>query len=360
MSTGAGVYAYQFADANGPARPGFASEECDRGWLGGRFQKSDRRGPNPTPTTNQAVQEALFENLLNNTTDWTPHRVDRLFHWSRAVKDAQGHLDESPENIQVARRAHRDRMKRLQEKTQQLQVADQSKQADTARSSLEAAESDLAGPASRTTDSPAQTQEPPSRELQGPRLPRGQYRLREAAASAAKAAAPSANPPARVFLVSRVKIDLGSQSRRSLPSLPRPISRSGHKLSSRSWKNPSPPRSQTKRPWKTCSETIKNASQGEKGPSLPIYVDPVGLQEAEKTMASTVKIDLDGVPLKTTLRLMLKQLGLAYCVRDGVLIISSPDGIMQELKEAMREAPPEVLETINQRALFPIKTGGFQ
>ena len=29
------------------------------------------------------------------------------------------------------------------------------------------------------------------------------------------------------------------------------------------------------------------------------------------------------MPLKTTLRLLLKQLDLAYCVRDGVLIISS-------------------------------------
>jgi hypothetical protein len=46
---------------------------------------------------------------------------------------------------------------------------------------------------------------------------------------------------------------------------------------------------------------------------------------------------LEHVPLKTTLRLMLKQIGLAYCVRDGVLIISSVQGIDEELKEAQSE-----------------------
>ena len=42
---------------------------------------------------------------------------------------------------------------------------------------------------------------------------------------------------------------------------------------------------------------------------IPIYVDPVGLQEAEKTMASTVTFDLKQVALRTSLKLILKQLG---------------------------------------------------
>jgi hypothetical protein len=41
---------------------------------------------------------------------------------------------------------------------------------------------------------------------------------------------------------------------------------------------------------------------------LPIYVDPVGLQEAEKSLNSTVTMDVTQVPLRTSLRLMLKQL----------------------------------------------------
>ncbi len=40
-------------------------------------------------------------------------------------------------------------------------------------------------------------------------------------------------------------------------------------------------------------------------------------------MTSTVTLDLEGVPLKTTLRLMLKQLGLTYTVKDGLLTITN-------------------------------------
>ena len=56
---------------------------------------------------------------------------------------------------------------------------------------------------------------------------------------------------------------------------------------------------------------------------IPIYVDPQGLQDADKTMASTVQISLEGIPLKTTLRLLLKQLNLVYTVKDGLLTITS-------------------------------------
>jgi len=56
---------------------------------------------------------------------------------------------------------------------------------------------------------------------------------------------------------------------------------------------------------------------------IPIYVDPQGLQDADKTMASTVAINLEGIPLRTTLRLLLKQLNLTYTVKDGLLTITS-------------------------------------
>ncbi len=57
---------------------------------------------------------------------------------------------------------------------------------------------------------------------------------------------------------------------------------------------------------------------------IPIYVDPVGLSEAEKTMASPITINLEGIPLRTSLRLLLKQIDLSYYIKDGLLIISSP------------------------------------
>ncbi len=57
---------------------------------------------------------------------------------------------------------------------------------------------------------------------------------------------------------------------------------------------------------------------------IPIYIDPQGLQDADKTPASTVSINLHGIPLRTTLRLLLAQLNLIYRVEDGLLTITSP------------------------------------
>ncbi len=71
---------------------------------------------------------------------------------------------------------------------------------------------------------------------------------------------------------------------------------------------------------------IKSATeQGPNDPGIPIFVDPAGLQRAERTMVSVVTIELEGVPLKTSLRLLLAQLNLAFVVKDGSLAISSSD-----------------------------------
>jgi RNA polymerase sigma factor (sigma-70 family) len=83
---------------------------------------------------------------------------------------------------------------------------------------------------------------------------------------------------------------------------------------------------------------IKQATTSKTYGGIPIYVDPRGLAEAETTMAGTVRnLELEGIPLKTTLRLLLKQLDLAYCVHDGFLFISSPRGVFEELREAQQE-----------------------
>jgi RNA polymerase sigma factor (sigma-70 family) len=82
---------------------------------------------------------------------------------------------------------------------------------------------------------------------------------------------------------------------------------------------------------------IKSASKTNDQSPLPIYVDPLGLQESLASSDANVTLDLDGVPLKASLRLLLRQLGLAYCVRDGVLIISSVERIREELTEAALE-----------------------
>jgi hypothetical protein len=69
---------------------------------------------------------------------------------------------------------------------------------------------------------------------------------------------------------------------------------------------------------------IKTATTSTEHPDgIPIYVDPIGLQESEKTLTSPVTMNLEGVPLKQTLRLILRQLDLTYSVKDGFMTITS-------------------------------------
>jgi hypothetical protein len=70
---------------------------------------------------------------------------------------------------------------------------------------------------------------------------------------------------------------------------------------------------------------IKQATTSPEFSGIPIYVDPVGLQEAERSINSTIQIDLDGVPLRRTLQLILAQLDLVYFVEDGILVITAAE-----------------------------------
>jgi hypothetical protein len=70
---------------------------------------------------------------------------------------------------------------------------------------------------------------------------------------------------------------------------------------------------------------IKQATTSPEFRGIPIYVDPVGLQEAERSINSTIQIDLEGVPLRRTLQLILAQLDLVYFVEDGILVITAAE-----------------------------------
>ncbi len=88
---------------------------------------------------------------------------------------------------------------------------------------------------------------------------------------------------------------------------------------------PIPMRFETETPLDDVLKYIKQATTSPDYPGIPIYVDPIGLQEAERSLNSTVQVDLDGVPLRETLGLCLKQLGLAYEVKDGRIRITSEE-----------------------------------
>jgi hypothetical protein len=62
---------------------------------------------------------------------------------------------------------------------------------------------------------------------------------------------------------------------------------------------------------------------------IPIYIDPIGLQEAERSMNSTVKRppSADALTLGEHLRRVLEPLGLGYEVKSGFLMISAKESL---------------------------------
>ncbi len=88
----------------------------------------------------------------------------------------------------------------------------------------------------------------------------------------------------------------------------------------------SPPFSQ-ETPLEEFIKFVRTSTSDKEMPNgLSIYVDPVGLQEAEKTMNSPITINLDNVKLETALKLALSQLDLTFQVHpDGLIIVTSAD-----------------------------------
>ncbi len=74
-------------------------------------------------------------------------------------------------------------------------------------------------------------------------------------------------------------------------------------------------------PFKHVLAYIKAATTDAHYGGIQIYVDPVALNEAGKTMNSPVTLEAEGAPLRVTLELLLKQLDLGYVVQDGLLKI---------------------------------------
>ncbi len=81
---------------------------------------------------------------------------------------------------------------------------------------------------------------------------------------------------------------------------------------------------------------------------IPIYVEPLGLQEANKSITSTIEFDRADLPLKTSLRLILKPLGLAYIVKDGLLMIDSRSAITETRVEEVERKLDRVLEALER------------
>ena len=88
----------------------------------------------------------------------------------------------------------------------------------------------------------------------------------------------------------------------------------------------------------------KGLSLRQPGPlenGLPVRIDPVALAETGVTMQTPLTISSRGVRLRETLHDVLDPLGLAYYIRNGVLVISTKDDAEWLTREDHGAAAPE-------------------
>jgi hypothetical protein len=76
-------------------------------------------------------------------------------------------------------------------------------------------------------------------------------------------------------------------------------------------------------PLEDVLEYIKANSRGPRDAGIPFAFDEDGMRRAGRTRKSLVADDIKGEPLKTSLKRLLKPLGLTYIVKDGALTITS-------------------------------------
>jgi len=101
---------------------------------------------------------------------------------------------------------------------------------------------------------------------------------------------------------------------------------------------------------------IKHATVGPKEAGLPIFVDPVALRKSNATMSSKVTINLEGIPLATSLGLILKQHNLRYGVQqDGLLVIGNTATIPLSQARTISEAQANAWIALARRVAVPFE-----
>jgi hypothetical protein len=94
-------------------------------------------------------------------------------------------------------------------------------------------------------------------------------------------------------------------------------------------------------------KAVKQATTDNKFSGIPIYVDPVGLDDAGAKIESHLTAYNNG-PLKSVLRESLRPLKLSFIVKDGFLMISSRDDITQRRLEDLDQKVDRLLNAMEQ------------
>jgi len=94
-------------------------------------------------------------------------------------------------------------------------------------------------------------------------------------------------------------------------------------------------------------------------PPLQFYVDPIGLEETEKTIDSPITLDLKQIPTSTALELSLKQLNLQYSVHpDGIVVIDAEGSERSGQQEPMLLILNELRNLRSEVAQLRNRAGG--
>ena len=323
--TGAGVHAYQSAGEPAPKTTGTKT----------KIVTPPSVLPDLDANTRDMIQQ-YFARVLQVKKPWTSNDVESVYRWSKAMMGVEGIAARDWKEVETAQDAHVGRMKQLGGLVAKLNAPDQSALSALTDRAIAAAERDLVGSplATLLSRKPAPEQVGQEREPVVAQRERPVLGIPEGGAGATDEEPQDKLRIKNAGLASRVaRADKSPRTKAILKKLDEPISMNFAKET----------------PLEDVLKYICTATQGSDDSGILSYVDPAGLQDAEKTMSSPVMLELEGVPLRTTLRLLLKQLNLAYCVEDGMLFISTPQGIQQELME-WESAQPEP----------EISKGGFQ
>lgn len=104
-----------------------------------------------------------------------------------------------------------------------------------------------------------------------------------------------------------------------------------------------------------------STSDKENSEGVTLYVDPVGLNEAEKTMSSPITLNLGAVRLETALQLALSQLDLTFWVHpDGIVYITTktsqdwtandPNALILDRLEALQKQVAKLQSALDRDA----------
>ncbi len=93
---------------------------------------------------------------------------------------------------------------------------------------------------------------------------------------------------------------------------------------------------------------IKQQTTKARPPGIPIYVNPIGLQEAKKGMEFVIPGFNEKAPVRVILERTLQGTGLSFTVGDGFLMIDSRTGILERRVEQIDRKLNRVLEALDR------------